>query len=281
MKKRILSTFLLWTILTVTLYYGGLFATAAIITLFGLIAQKELYNMSNKIGWKAQPIIGLIIGACLPMATYFQSDLHTLTSGIIDQSTVLALGFAVAAILGIRDGQIKDNFQSIGGTFLGVLLIPYMLCFLIKIVQLFPGNEVTGLLVGCWVVVVAKFSDVGGLLFGSWFGKHKMAPDISPNKTWEGIIGGVFSSVVMGALFNWYFNDHFPAAFTPLVSILIAIPIAAMAAISDLIESVLKRQANVKDSGKTIPGIGGAFDLMDSLLLSAPVAFILISMFAI
>ena len=128
--------------------------------------------------------------------------------------------------------------------------------------------------------MVGKFCDVGGLLVGSWLGKHKFAPKISPAKTWEGFIGGIATSAILGYMAVHFLPDFFPAAFKPWIAAACAIPIAAMAALSDLIESVIKRQAEVKDSGKSIPGIGGAFDLVDSLLLSAPVAFILLSFFA-
>ena len=128
--------------------------------------------------------------------------------------------------------------------------------------------------------MVAKFSDVGGLLIGSWLGKNKMAPQISPAKTWEGFAGGVATSSVLGFALVLLLRDYFPQNFHPWVAALCAIPIAALAAFSDLIESVIKRQAEVKDSGKSIPGIGGAFDLVDSMLLSAPVAFIILSFFS-
>jgi len=121
---------------------------------------------------------------------------------------------------------------------------------------------------------------VGGLLFGSWLGKHKLAPAISPGKTWEGLIGGIFSSMVVAGLGILVLPDLFPTKLTWYFAVLIAIPIATISALSDLLESVIKRQAEVKDSGKSIPGIGGAFDLIDSLLLSAPISFLLLSFFA-
>jgi phosphatidate cytidylyltransferase len=243
------------------------------------MAQNEVYNMAKKLGWKAYRVYGLIIGGCLPLAVYYQDFLHEYSGGVVDDATVMAVGFTVCALVGIRTREIKDNFQRIGGTFIGILLIPYMMTFYIRIVELFP-NESVGLAVGLWVVVVGKFSDVGGLLVGSWLGKNKMAPKISPAKTWEGFAGGVLTSALLGYLLVFLLPDFFPENFHPWIAALCAVPIASMAALSDLIESVIKRQAEVKDSGNSIPGIGGAFDLVDSLLLSAPIAFILLSFFA-
>ena len=279
MVSRIFSTIALWSILIGLIYLWGLTAAVWLITALAVIAQNEVYNMSKNLGWKAYRVFGLIIGGFLPLATYYKDFLHEYSGGILDDATVMAVGFTVCALASIRNREIKDNFQRIGGTFFGILLIPYMLTFYIRIAELFP-NETMGLALGVWVVMVGKFSDVGGLLFGSWLGKNKMAPKISPAKTWEGFAGGVLTSALLGFLAVYFLPDFFPTRFEPWIAALCAMPIASMAALSDLIESVIKRQAEVKDSGKTIPGIGGAFDLVDSLLLSAPVAFILLSFFA-
>ena len=279
MIKRLLSTAVLWTAVIVATYFGKLPAMVWIITAFSLIAQNELYNMAKKLGWKAYRVFGLIIGGCLPLATYYHEFLYELTGGVVDDTVVLAFGFIICALVGIRNRQVKDNFQRIGGTFIGLLLIPFMMSFYIRIAQLFP-NETVGPVTSLWVVVVAKFSDVGAFLAGSCFGRNKMAPAISPGKTWEGLVGGILVACFMGYLVVLVLPDYFPAIFKPWMALCCAIPIATMAAFSDLIESVIKRQARVKDSGRSIPGIGGAFDLLDSLLLSAPMAFIILSFFA-
>lgn len=279
MVKRIISTLLLWTLLLGSIYFWQLTAVVWLITILSLIAQNEVYNMAKKMGWKAYRVFGLIIGGCLPLAAYYQEFLKTYTGGVADGVTIMAIGFTVCALVGIRTREIKDNFQRMGGTFIGILLIPFMLTFYIRIAQLFPEMSV-GLATGCWVVGVGKFSDVGGLIFGSWLGKNKMAPKISPAKTWEGFLGGILTSSILGFLAVYFLPEYFPRNFHPWVAALCAVPIVAMAALSDLYESVIKRQAGVKDSGTSIPGIGGAFDLVDSLLLSAPVAFIILSFFA-
>lgn len=249
------------------------------ITLISVVAQNEVYNMAKNLGWKAYRVYGLIIGGCLPLATYYRHFLYEFTGGVVDGSTVMAVGFTVCALVSIRTREIRDNFQRLGGTFIGILLIPYMLTFYVRICELHPDVNI-GMALGCWVVLVAKFCDVGALLVGSWIGKNKMAPKISPGKTWEGFGGGIATSALLGYLAVFFLPDLFPRDFAPWIAAVCAIPIAAMAALSDLIESVIKRQAAVKDSGKTIPGIGGAFDLVDSLLLSAPIAFILLSFFS-
>ncbi len=108
-----------------------------------------------------------------------------------------------------------------------------------------------------------------------------MAPNISPKKTWEGAISGLVVSAGVGALLvrlgnlERFGHPYFPDNFTPLRAALMTVPIAIASIISDLVESIIKRRAEVKDTGHLIPGIGGAFDLTDSLILAAPVGYLL------
>jgi len=128
-------------------------------------------------------------------------------------------------------------------------------------------------------VAVAKFCDVGALLTGLAIGRHHMAPQISPKKTWEGAVGGVLVSMGVGALLAWWWAPHLPGHMTPLVAAVIASPIAMVAIVSDLIESIIKRRATIKDSGGLIPGIGGIFDVSDSLILTAPLGYLLFGLY--
>ena len=154
-----------------------------------------------------------------------------------------------------------------------------LLQYLVRIVTPVRGDSLLpeGRLILClWVVAVAKFCDVGALLTGLAIGRHPMAPKTSPKKTWEGAVGGVMVSMGVGALVAWLGRTWLPGAFTPLIAALIAAPVAAIAIVSDLVESVIKRRAALKDSGGGVPGIGGVFDLSDSLILAAPVAYFLL-----
>ena len=122
---------------------------------------------------------------------------------------------------------------------------------------------------------------MGALLVGKFFGKNKMAPTLSPKKTWEGAIGGtlfsVLGSILTAQIGNQYLNLGFE--FNLGVAALLALPISITGQLGDLVESGFKRQAGIKDSGHSIPGIGGALDLMDSLIFTAPLAYLLIAVF--
>ena len=152
------------------------------------------------------------------------------------------------------------------------MFVSFMLHYLVAILMR-SGYEGDNLILCVWTVAVSKFCDVGALLTGLAFGKHKMAPHISPKKTWEGAVGGVLISAGVGATIAWFASEYLSPTLTPLVGALMALPIALITIVSDLIESALKRRADIKDTGVLIPGIGGAFDLTDSLILTAPLAY--------
>ena len=140
-----------------------------------------------------------------------------------------------------------------------------------------------GLFFALWIVIVAKFSDIGALLIGKAIGRTKMAPSISPGKTIEGLLGGFAASAGMGALLPWIFQEKLTEIvffgdwiFSPAQGAVWGLGLALSAVIGDLIASVLKRLASMKDSGGAIPGIGGLFDLTDSLILAAPTGYFIL-----
>jgi phosphatidate cytidylyltransferase len=119
-----------------------------------------------------------------------------------------------------------------------------------------------------------KISDIGQYTFGRLFGKHKLAPRISPGKTWEGAVGGVLLSSLVGAaviLLTLRTSANRPSTVATILYV-VSLSIAGIA--GDLAESLLKRDAGVKDSSKWLPGFGGVLDLLDSLLGAAPVAYL-------
>ncbi len=117
------------------------------------------------------------------------------------------------------------------------------------------------------------FTDIGSFCFGKLFGKTKLCPDISPNKTVEGAIGGIFTGIVITFIVGRLLS------LSLLDSLYFGLIITVVAQMGDLWESVLKRDVEVKDSGEALPGHGGVLDRIDSLLLSTPVAYMLFKFF--
>ncbi|MBI4411856.1 MAG: phosphatidate cytidylyltransferase [Deltaproteobacteria bacterium] len=113
------------------------------------------------------------------------------------------------------------------------------------------------------------FSDIGGYIFGHWLGRHKLAPNLSPGKTIEGLIGGVLFTVVAGFSVRFLFFPSYPAGLLVTICVLMAL----VGPLGDLSESLIKRGFSVKDSGKLIPGHGGLLDRVDALLFTGPVVY--------
>lgn len=131
----------------------------------------------------------------------------------------------------------------------------------------YAENQHTGAWWLLYVMLLVWGADSGAYLFGKLFGKHKLAPKVSPGKTWEGLIGGLLTS----ALISWLFGRYVPLNVVP-ATLLICSVIAALASVlGDLTESMFKREAGIKDSGSLIPGHGGILDRIDSLTAAVPV----------
>ncbi|MBP6506563.1 MAG: phosphatidate cytidylyltransferase [Opitutaceae bacterium] len=273
MAKRILSTLVLWSVILGSLWLFGGPAAVALLTILSVLTLHELYGMADKLGGRPFRGMGLIFSIVITAGPYvlaYSSDAFDLIAGLPTGALVLALIVCCFRALGERDSH--SRIETIASTMLGLLYVPFMLHFLVAILMR-DGYEGDNLVLCLWTVAVSKFCDVGALLTGLAFGKHKMAPVISPKKTWEGAVGGVLISAGVGAAIAFFAADHLSSSLTPLVAALIAVPLAIVTIVSDLIESAIKRRADTKDTGMLIPGIGGAFDLTDSLILTAPVAY--------
>lgn len=273
MAKRILSTVLLWALVASALVFFRTEGGVALITLISVLTLREFYKLMQGAGLAPFDKLGMTFGVLITLAPWLDARFG------ISASHALALAVIVFSIRILGERAPEKRVEALAATLFGLVYVAFMLHYLVRIVTPLAGSDAisaTGrILLFVWLVAVAKFCDVGALLSGLAFGKHKMSPQISPKKTWEGAIGGVLISMGVGAFLGWWFGDYFPAHMTPLVSALIAAPIAIIAIVSDLIESVIKRRATIKDSGGIIPGIGGMFDVSDSLILTAPVGYFL------
>jgi phosphatidate cytidylyltransferase len=124
------------------------------------------------------------------------------------------------------------------------------------------------------ILLVVKFTDIGAYFGGRRFGRHKLIPWLSPGKTWEGLFFGLLTAALVG----WACGASIESL--PWWKAIIAgVVIGGIGQLGDLLESLMKRDAEVKDSGKLIPGFGGVLDVIDSPLLAAPFAYILFSLF--
>ncbi|MEO6244355.1 MAG: phosphatidate cytidylyltransferase [Opitutaceae bacterium] len=270
MGKRIFSTVALWIIVGGALWYFRTTGALVLIGLISVLTLREFYGLMHASGYDPFDKLGLSCGALITMSPW----LETLCA--FPTPLVLPLAVIVFAVRLLGERTPETRVESLASTLFGLVYVAVMLQYLVAIVTPLPGDTVSAngrLLLCLWLIAVVKFCDTGALLTGLAIGKHKMSPQISPKKTWEGAAGGVVVAMGVGALIAWLARGVFPAHLTPLTAALMAVPIAIVGIVADLVESVLKRRANQKDSGATIPGIGGMFDLSDSIIFVAPLAY--------
>ncbi len=228
----------------------------------------EFFYMIKKKGIPIYSYVGIFIGVLIPASIYTHFELTK-------NWELLFIVLAFLLILLLQFAR-KDNSNAIVGlstTLFGILYVSWFFSFLIKIRFLLPSVEGEKLL--AFILLVTKSGDIGALVIGSRFGKHPLLPRVSPNKTIEGILGALTFSILFALLFR---------AFLPRAPQLSLLHVALMGAffggvgqLGDISESLMKRDCNVKDSGKLLPGLGGVLDTIDSLLFSAPAFYLYMS----
>jgi len=198
--------------------------------------------------------------------------------------------FLVTIGIFLRQFPQKDNphpLRTIGGTLFGILYVGLLWNFLTKLL-LFgrpPDFAASIYWPGRWLllyaVFAAKFTDIGAYLVGCAMGRHKLIPRISPGKSWEGVFGGLFVGTLAGTWLVWGLRDVFaPLGLTWPRAIPLGLVLSVCAVVGDLTESLFKRAANVKDSGGVVPGMGGTLDVLDSILFTAPAAYLFLRLVA-
>ena len=178
------------------------------------------------------------------------------------------------------DPKVKKPLESAAFAVLSFIYLPFMLSFLLRIAQSGTADPFSvtkeGFYAVLYVVVITKAADVGGYAIGIPFGKHKMFPRISPNKSWEGLVGGLIFAALFSVLFCYIFRpDYTTEQFMGAAGI--GALIATVGVVGDLIESMFKRSADMKDSGGVFHGIGGLLDTLDSIIFTPAIFYLLLN----
>ncbi|MEP6921190.1 MAG: phosphatidate cytidylyltransferase [bacterium] len=258
----ILLPFLIASILIPRLQPLFVFIAAAALVL-GLY---EFYLLAKKRQINPDGVAGYLGAAALFTVFYFNEpgqlpDLMLLQVILI----VLTIGTLMAATM--RGAPFDKMISSCGATILGVLYVVLLGGHLVALRTGFRQELSADLLSFFFLVIMG--SDTGAYYVGRLLGKHKLAPSISPGKTWEGVAGGLIASLLMATLAHfWFFNE---------LPLKVALPLAALMTVvgifGDLTESALKRGAGAKDAANILPGHGGVLDRLDSLLFNAPLIY--------
>jgi phosphatidate cytidylyltransferase len=233
-----------------------------------ILASRELSSILKDKGIKASKrimttasIAGLIV-SCFPPG---------------DWSPTLSVAFVSSAAVGVlllsilfysRHRTTEGAVAAAGGTLLSFVYLGLMFGFVFAIRR----HHTAWLLL--WVILTTKASDIGAFATGKAIGRHKLILWLSPGKTWEGLFGGIALSMVVGAVGLWVLDHwHIEEVPSPWTGALAGAVFGLTGVVGDLIASLFKRDAGMKDAGRVLPGFGGMLDVLDSALLVAPVAF--------
>ncbi len=272
--SRLLSTLLLWGVMTLAFRSNSDWIVIAVTTFFGAASGIEYFRLLrgdpharsfNALGFVICALYwGVVIwwSVARKGAPPMWLDLAALTASV-HGSFLLCYRHRLEGVL---------TLQRIFATVFGIVYTVIFFGFIVRLAYFNGASGTDGVFLVLFVVMVTKFCDMGAYLFGVMFGRHKMIPHISPAKSWEGL-GGAYVGGFAGAAILLYW---IPEKLAPLTWLhgLVLVPILCSAGVTgDLAESVLKRCIEIKDTGRSLPGIGGILDLTDSLLFTAPVFY--------
>ncbi len=275
----VLIPFVLWAIAQ-----GGLIYLAIVIAI-GLLAQHEFYGLIVDKGARPIARVGLAFGTAVILLAYFGTEYQAM---LLMTATLLAL---MVAQLG--KNEIHEAMASISGTFFGVFYVAWLLSHAVLLRKFDEAASAhhdpallvalgvspdTGIFLMIFALVAVVLCDAGAYFAGRAWGKRKLAAQISPNKSVEGALGGIIVGVLGGLVAKLLFDAYQPdwsAALPWSLSIFFGFVLCVVGIVGDLVESLLKRDAKVKDTGALLPGMGGVLDRIDAHLLGLPTLYYL------
>lgn len=276
--RRLSSTVLLWGVVLAALFAPHRAVAdvcfIGLILLLGGAGLIEFYGLIEKRGLVCFKRWGTAGGVLLLGGTFACLSGWRGPQNVLGQANDFETGFLALFVLGLCVRQLvsKSNpagLTAISTTLFGLMYVGWLLSFVQRI-HFYP--EANGRLFLIYFVLVSKCSDTGAYVVGSLIGRHKMIPRISPGKTWEGFAGALLASTVASVVFVMLAQGRL-VGMNSGHAVILGVLLGVSAVVGDLIESLLKREAGVKDSGRLFPGIGGILDLLDSILFNAPLMY--------
>lgn len=257
---RLLSGIVLVLILLATGILGGnvLWGFCFLISMIGLYEFYRVFKIEKSLG-----IIGYLFAAAYYLALLYYKE-------NVNGALFLALGLMAAAGVYVLKYP-KYNTEQMFSGIIGLLYLPMMLSYIYQIRIAEDG------LYSMWLIFLCSWGcDTCAYCVGVLFGKHKMAPVLSPKKSVEGAIGGIVGAALLGAIFGVAVSKHLVMKNAPVSFAIICAAGAVISMFGDLIASGIKRQHGIKDYGKLIPGHGGILDRFDSVIFTAPMIYALL-----
>ncbi len=259
---RVLSSIVFATTLIGSIVYSPytFFGFFLLVTILGI---NEFYRIVGSKQIQAQKIIGILSGIIVYASNFLWLN------GWVDIRYYLLLIVLFVFIAIIELYRKKEHpFTNMAYTIAGVIYIAIPFSLLSFFVLDTPDSSFSPQILLGFIFLI-WINDSGAYVFGSLLGKHKLFKRISPNKTWEGAIGGMTSALTLA-----YFMPLFFDSLMRMDWIIISIIVVIIGSYGDLVESMLKRSLGIKDSGNILPGHGGILDRFDSIILAAPLVFV-------
>ncbi len=266
-KKRILTALIALPLVILLILKGGAFLFSCLICLASLLSLREYFRMTKNIFdyngffWISLPAYFftpvILYGAFLISYKYM--------------AAVLVFELLTTSLLVLHFYNTDTSMEKdavIGAAFNQIHAFIYISFFLSTVVLL-KNSGSSGVEWVFMLLLLVFAGDTGAYYTGTYLGKHKLCPEISPNKTIEGFLGGIVLSIILGSIFKILFLSHISWSVSLIVSF--ATPIAG--AMGDMYESAIKRTGKIKDSGRLLPGHGGILDRIDGLIFAAPVIY--------
>ncbi len=257
MLPRILTTLITVPIIVACVYFGGI-ALLILVLALAMASINEFYNMMKNKDFHPAYWVGNFLTAFFIIFAYYalKKNWEPAHSALLTGAALATLG----STLFLK--RPKEAIVDIAVTLLGMMYIGWFFSYLLFIRALTErGAYLLFLVVTIWAL------DIVAYLVGTRFGRHKLWPSVSPKKTIEGAAAGFIVCLIAAGIFGYY------AGFDMTHSLVLGAIIGVVAQMSDLVESLIKRDAGVKDSSQIVPGHGGVLDRIDSFILAAPVVY--------
>lgn len=265
--RRTIVSIILVVVVSLVVYKLPAWAFSLVIAGFVGKGLFEFFKMVEHRGIFVYKYFGTVIGSLIPLVIF-------LGSGLPECKSLEPLLIVVASLLAFvlqftRKDNGKDHLVSMAVTLFALFWIGWFFSFFVKIRLLDNGANLVA-----YVIIATKSTDIGAYLVGRKLGRTELIPRISPKKTVEGTMGGFLISILLSITLGRYLTG-FSIGHLCVLGFLLA----AIGQVGDLAESLIKRDCSVKDAGKSLDGIGGFLDLMDSMLFTAPVFWFYVKTF--
>ncbi len=255
--KRWVTGLIIAPILVLIILFCSKIIFAGLVIVFTLGGMWEYNKMVFRDGFIWEKTESIIFALVLPLIVLCRNEQYT--TALLAFSVLIVF---ISFIASIRESDF--NAISVAKAIFGIMYIPFLMSYFVALRIMDKGP-----LWIIFVLILAFIGDIAALYVGKYFGKHKLAPLVSPNKTVEGLVGLVLGSTVACLIFGYYFLPEVPLGHIAAIAFAGSI----IGQLGDICESAIKRTYHMKDAGSVLPGHGGILDRLDCLLFIAPFVY--------